>query len=71
MAVWHVVSNEVGEVLGVYGSALLSQAQDLAKCVQIQTGCLTYLHHIECSWRARPFVGQTISMKNSAVANEN
>ena len=57
---WHVVSNEVGTILSVWGEALLADAQRAAKAIQEKTGCATYLHHIKGD---RPHVGQSISMK--------
>ena len=62
--IWHVVSNEVGEILAVYGEALLSEAQALAGSVENRTACRTYLHSVECG--TRPRVGQSISMKGVA-----
>jgi hypothetical protein len=61
MHTWHVVSNEVGTILAVYGSALLSEAQEKARVIERQTGCATYLHSIVGD---RPSVGGSISMKN-------
>ena len=42
----HVVSNEVGTILGVYGSALLAEAQELARRIEYESGCPTYLHSV-------------------------
>ena len=61
MSTWHVITNETGTILGVYGEALLSDAQSLARRVERETGCATYRHTIENS--RRPSVGESISMK--------
>ena len=61
MAVWHVVSNEEGLILAVYGQALLAAAQESARSIGYKTGCLTFLHTIEGN---RPSVNGQISMKN-------
>jgi hypothetical protein len=57
---WHVVSNSEGEILGVYGSALLSEAQGLCQRIQAGTGRSTYLHNVLAN--VRPSVGSSISM---------
>ena len=58
--IWHVVSNTEGTILGVYGSALLADAQAKAAEVERGTGCATFLHHV----LNRPSMGGSISMKN-------
>lgn len=64
MFTYHIVSNEIGNVLAVYGEALLSEAQEKAHKIQNDTGCVTYLHHIKvANYKNKPHVGQTISMK--------
>lgn len=63
---YHVVSNEVGTILAVYGAALLSEAQEKARVIERTTGCKTWLHNVGVSdYRNRPRVNQTISMKNA------
>ena len=63
MFIYHAVSNEVGTVLGVYGEALLSEAQEKARNIQASTGEKTYLHSVAVAdYHARPRVGQSISM---------
>lgn len=62
MHTWHVVSNEVGIILGVYGEALLSEAQESARKISRESGCLTYLHHV---LGERLHVGDLISMENA------
>lgn len=59
---WHVVSNADGTILAVYGSALLSDAQETARRIEHTTGCATYLHFVLCE---RPHVGGSISMRNA------
>lgn len=68
MHTWHVVSNEVGTILGVYGEALLSEAQESARRISYESGCRTYLHHVFCD---RPHVGGSISMANAAQVSSN
>jgi len=61
--IYHTVLNEVGTVLGVYGSALLSEAQEKARFIEASTGCRAYLHSIKVSdYKNRPRVGNSISM---------
>lgn len=61
---YHAVSNAEGLVLAVYGSALLSEAQEKARVIGSTTGCATYLHSVKVAdYKLRPRVGQTISMK--------
>ena len=60
---YHVVSNEVGTVLAVYGSALLNDAQQKAASIEHSTGCKTYLHKVGVTdYTLRPRVGCSISM---------
>lgn len=65
---WHVVSDEVGTVLAVYGSALLDDANKKGCEIIRSTGAATYLHSIRCS--TRPSVGQSISMKGAVTKIE-
>ncbi len=62
--IWHVVSNAEGTILGVYGSALLADAQAKAAEIKRGMGCATFLHHVRCAQSNRPSVGGSISMKN-------
>lgn len=65
---YHVISNEIGTVLAVYGEALLNEAQGKARSIGDASGCKTYLHHIKVSsYKDKPRVGQTISMKGMAL----
>lgn len=59
MHTWHVLSNEVGTILAVYGSALLADAQEKARSIEHQTGCFVYRHTITGN---RPRVGGSIGM---------
>lgn len=65
MLQWYVVSNEVGIILAVYGSALEDMA--LSKCKELadafpESGI--YLHNIVGN---RPSVGGSISMKGQVT----
>ena len=63
MFIYHAVSNEVGTILGVYGEALLSEAQEKARSIEASSGCKTYLHSVKVvDYKGRPRVGQSISM---------
>ena len=57
---WHVVTNDEGLILAVYGEALLSDAQAKAASVVYRTGCRTFLHHIT---GPKVHVGMLISMR--------
>lgn len=59
---WHVVSTDTGVIIGVYGSALLTDAQEKARSYERQTGLFAYVHSGTYKPRDRPCVGQTISM---------
>jgi hypothetical protein len=63
---WHVVSNEDGVVLGVYGEALLSMAQECCQRIEAETGLHAFLHHIVST--NRPHVGGYISTKGAKRA---
>lgn len=67
MATWHVVSNEEGQVLAVYGEALLSEAQEKCRRLEREFGLPIYLHSGTYADGNRPRVGQTISMKNAVT----
>ena len=58
---WYVLSNENGEILAVYGSALETMAKACADQIKQDTGIEPYWHHIFCA--NRPKIGQSISMK--------
>jgi hypothetical protein len=62
MRTYHIVSNELGVILAVYGEALLSEAQSKAKYIQTITGGFTYIHTV--TNKKQPHVGQSISMRN-------
>lgn len=58
---WHVVTSQGGFVLGVFGEALLSQAQECARGVEHQTGLPTYvIQHIGI----RPAVGSKLDVQS-------
>ena len=59
--VYHIVTNGEGTILGVYGSALLSEAQGLARRIEYETGF--YVHIRQIVSNTRPRVGQSVSMK--------
>lgn len=63
---WHVVSNGEGVVLGVYGEALLSMAQECCRRIEAETGLHAFLHCIVST--NRPHVGGYISMKGAERA---
>lgn len=52
---WHIVFSRGRMILGVYGSALLSMAQECARRVERETGLPAF---IEGVYGARPSVGQ-------------
>ena len=54
LASWHVVVGQGGVVLGVYGSALLSEAQRCAKGAERMTG---FGARVEQAQGMRPRVG--------------
>lgn len=63
MFIYHVVSDEVGTILGVYGEAILSEAQENARLIGSSTGGKTYVHSVKvANYKGRPRVGQSISM---------
>jgi hypothetical protein len=63
---WHVLSNDAGTVLAVYGGALLSMAQEKAREIEHATGCPVYRHTI---MGTRPHVGSSISMAGATVCS--
>lgn len=60
LVTWYVLSNEVGTILAVYGSALESEAVARGKDIANQTACKVALHFIGGK---RPGVGGSISMR--------
>lgn len=52
---WHVVTSQGGRVLGVFGSALLADAQNCARRVQAETGFPSWLDKAR---GVAPVVGQ-------------
>ncbi len=55
---WHVVTSEGRIVLGVFGEALLSEAQECARKAQRKTGLPTFVEQVRGE---RPHVGQKLS----------
>jgi hypothetical protein len=64
VSTYHIVSNDVGVILAVYGSSLLSIAKEFSDKVRQESGCPTYINTMFSS--IRPHVGQTID-KSSVV----
>ncbi len=54
MAMWHVVTSYGNVVLGVFGEALLSTAQECARRVERQTGLPAYVNQVRGN---RPVLG--------------
>ncbi len=68
MFIYHVVSNDIGNILAVYGEKLLSEAQEKARSIEHSTGCKTYLHSGQySSYQNRPHVGMSISMRGIKI----
>ncbi len=59
---WIVLSNEVGTVLAVYGSALETIATHKGKEIRERTGCAVAMHK---GTGTRPQVNQSISMRGA------
>lgn len=53
---WHIVTSQGGIVLGVFGSALLSEAQECARRVGVDTGFPAWVFQVHGD---KPHVGQT------------
>ena len=55
MSTWHIVTAQGNVILGVYGSALLSRAQDQARLIERKTGLPAFVSLVAGE---RPRVGQ-------------
>ncbi len=55
---WHIVYSDGQVILGVFGSALLSKAQECAREVESQTGLAAYVAQV--IGKQRPRVGQYV-----------
>jgi hypothetical protein len=63
---WHVVTGQGGVILGVYGSALLADAQEKARVVERVTGLPARVEQVtHTDWTKRPRVGQTLTEARS------
>ncbi len=62
VSTYHVVCNEVGVILAVFGSSLLSMAKEFSSKVGHESGCPTYINTMFSS--IRPHVGQTLDMED-------
>lgn len=60
---FYVLSNDVGTVLGVYGSAVVDHARERARKLVHEFARPIYLHCVLATYCDRPRVGQSISMK--------
>ncbi len=54
-AVWHCVVGQGDRILGVFGSALLAEAQECARKAERETGFEAYVYQFK---GLRPMVGQ-------------
>jgi hypothetical protein len=59
MKVWHVATSQGKVILGVYGSALLSMAQEQARAIERKTGFPAFVNQVTGE---RPEVGQTFKL---------
>lgn len=57
---WHIVTSQGDVILGVYGSALLSMAQECARRVEHETGLPARVEQVTGE---RPYVGQNFRGK--------
>lgn len=55
---WHLVTSQGNVILGVFGAALLGEAQECARKVERQTGFVAYVNQFTGK---RPRVGQTFT----------
>lgn len=55
MTEWHIVTSQSGVILGVFGAALLADAQECARRVESQTGLPAWVNQVRGE---RPRVGQ-------------
>ena len=58
---WHVVTSQGGVILGVFGEAILSMAQECARKVSRETGLLARVEQVK---GARPSVGTILTKKD-------
>lgn len=65
---WHVVTSQGGIILGVYGSALLSEAQEKARRVERETGLPAFVDQIR---GPRPAVGQFFTSPSAGSQRRN
>lgn len=56
--IWHVVTSQGGVILGVFGEALLSMAQECARRVERQTG---FAARVSQRRGERPCVGEVLA----------
>ena len=54
---WHVVTSQGNVILGVFGAALLSEAQECARRVERQTGLPAWVRQLRGE---RPSVGEVL-----------
>ena len=67
---WHVVTGQGGVILGVYGSALLADAQEKARVVERVTGLPARVEQVtSADWRFRPRVGESIDKYKGKVTS--
>lgn len=55
---WHVVTSQGRTILGVFGSALLADAQECARRVERQTGFPAHVNQVNGE---RPSVGEKLT----------
>lgn len=65
---WFVLTNDLGYILAVYGSALGQSAYQKAAELHIDYGSAIYLHNVLCD--KRPCVGQSMSMRNAKLLTD-
>lgn len=58
---WHVVTDANHIICGVYGAALLSDAQECARRIERRTGLDARVSQIQAAPDDRPCVGQFMS----------
>ena len=58
---WYVVTSEGGVILGVFGEAILSMAQECARKVELDTGFRAYVEQVK---GARPSVGTILTKED-------
>jgi hypothetical protein len=60
---YHVLSNDAGVILAVYGEALESKARDMQLQIIQEFACKVLYHHVWSATRLK--VGGSISIKNA------